>query len=120
MKIRLRMISFFCQSCRTQISSNKFSRVSLFDHFYSKIDSSAHFYSFFNIGWFNRKTKNIVRFSIKKNIHKLYAFTMKTDFRNMSESRKFRQKTEQNRLKVSNITPFFFKKLLLLLKNKKH
>ena len=30
------------------------------------------------------------------------------------------EKTEQNRLKVATLPPFFFKKLLYLLKNKKH
>ena len=45
----------------------RFSRVPLFYHFYPKIDTNIHFDSvFMNIGLFNRKSVNAVRFSIIK------------------------------------------------------
>ena len=43
-----------------------------------------------------------------KNFFNFYVFTIKTDYKNVSESKKFRRKTEQNRLKMSTLPPFFF------------
>ena len=94
MKIHLMLLFIFLSVFRARVSVDKFSRVLFFHHFYPKIDSSTHFDSVFsNIVSLNRKTKNTVQFSIiKQNKIYNYAFTIKTDFRSMSESREFRQK----------------------------
>ena len=68
MKMRLIIFSFFYVSIlELRISADRFSRMPLFHHFYSKTVANAHFNSVFSdMGWFNRKTINTVRFSIIK------------------------------------------------------
>ena len=91
------------------VSADRFSRV-LFRHFYPKIVTNADFDCVFpNIWWFNRKSANAVWFSNfkNKNSYNFYAITIKTDFRNRSEIREFRQKRAQNHFKMSILPPFF-------------
>ena len=51
-------------------------------------------------------------------MYNLYAFTIKTDFRNISENREFRQKIEQNCLKGPTLPPFFKKNTAFIEKEK--
>ena len=84
-----------------------------FHHLYQKIATNADFnYVFSNIGWFNRKMVNTVRFpSYKyKNIYNLYAFMIKTDFRNMSKNRRFRWKNRAKPSQSAHFATFFTKK----------
>ena len=115
-KIRLMMLFiffffFFCQCYRTRVSVDRFSHVPFFSHFYPKMDVNVHFiFVFLNIGRFNRKTKNTEIFHYKnKTVYNFYTFTVKTDFWNWSESRKFRRKNRENCLKVPTLLPLFQK-----------
>ena len=121
-KIRLMIFFIFLSVYKTRISADRFSRVSLFGHFYQKISANAHFNSVFsNIRWFNRKTKNSVRFSFKKT-RIFITFTdlgSKLSLEICQKIGGFDGKTEQNRLEVPTLT-FFSKKPLYLLKNEKH
>ena len=107
-----RYFSFFRQCYRTRDSSDRFSHIPLFHKFYPKIDSSAHFESvFWNIGLFNRKTENTVRFFYykNKNMYKCYVFTIKTDLRNMSENRVFRRKNRAKQTQKTHFAAIFSK-----------
>ena len=64
---RMIFFSFLSVLYGTRLSADRFFRETLFHHFYPKIDLNAHFNSVFsNLGWFDRKTANRVRFSIIK------------------------------------------------------
>ena len=83
-----------------------------FHHFYLKIDSSAHFDSFFsNVGQFFRKMKNIVKFSIIK--IRIFIIFMSLRSKRMSEIYpkvgSLDGKTEQDRLKMLTLLSFFQK-----------
>ena len=73
-------------------------------------------------GGINRKTKNTMRFYIikNKNVYNFYAFMIQTDFRNISENRKFRRKNRAISSESAHFATFCFKSPLYFLKNEKH
>ena len=103
-------------------SFSSFSRVPLFHNFYPKLDSNIHFDSvFWNIGWFNRKTVNVVWFPITR-IRILINFMHSRSKQTSEICQKVQRldgKTNQNRLKALTLPFFFLKKPLYLLKNDK-
>ena len=73
------------------------------------------------LGGLTKNEKYCPNFNYKnKNIYHFYPFTMKSDFRNMSESREFWRKNRAKQSQSPYWANFFFKKPLHLLKNKKH
>ena len=101
---------FFCQCYRTRVSADRFSCVPLFHYFYPKIDSDAHFFLCFLKYW-GIKQKSDKRCSIfhykNENIYIFYAFI--NGFRNMLESREFRQKNKAKPSQGAYFANFFSK-----------
>ena len=99
--------SFFCHYYRTRVAADRLSRMPLFHQFYPKIDSNAHFNSVFsNIGWFNRKAVNTVRFSIIRISITFMHLRSKLTSEICQKVGSLGEKTEQNSLKVSTLQPF--------------
>ena len=106
---------------KTRVSADKFSNVPLFHHFFPKIDSRACFDSVFsNIVWFNRKTKNTVRFSIIKiRISVIFKHLhLKQTSEICQKIGSLDEKTEQNRLKVTTLSLYFQKNFAFIEKQK--
>ena len=82
-----------------------FSHMRLFHHFYSKIVSNAHFVSVSsNIGRFNKKTKNVVRFigiKIRISIHFMHLGSKWTS-EICQKAENLDWKTKKNHLKNAN------------------
>ena len=112
MKIHLITFHFFVSIVELEFQQISF--LALPSHpLYTQIDSNAYFNPIFsNIGLFNRKTKNTVRFFVRKIRISiiLYAFTIQTDFRNMSENTSFRLKNRAKSSQRGHFATFFLKK----------
>ena len=94
--------------------ADEFSYSSIFCSYYPKIDLSLHFDAFYpKISRFYQKIESFISFFYYKSMYayKFHASTMKTDFRNMSENRKFRwKKWSKIGSKQQNLHNFFFSK----------
>ena len=89
--------------------ADRFSRKPLFHHFYLKVEANVHFNSvFWNIGWFNRKTANTVRFFVFKLRISIILMYLRSNLTSeiCPKKRGLNGKTEQNRLNVT-LPPFF-------------
>ena len=71
----------------------------------------------------NRKQKNEKHYKIfhhkNMNICNFYAIMMKTDFRNMSESRRFRRKNRAKQSRSSHFATFFLRKTAVFVEKRK-
>ena len=112
-KIRLIFFPFFCQRYKNRISADRFQRVPLFHLFKQKIVANAHFNTVFpNIGWFNRKIKNTVRFSIIKirisNIFMQLRSKLTSEIRQKIGGLDGKQSKTVSQYLLSHPPPFFF------------
>ena len=119
-KIKMHLMIFFL--FLSHFSADRSSRVLLFPHFYPKIDSNAYYFDsvFSNIGRYNRKMINAVRFFVIK-IRISVIFTSlwsKLTSKTGQKVGRLDWKTEQNCLKVPSLTPFLQKSAIFLEKRK--